>query len=290
MKKHAYLIMAHNNFGILKKLLSLLDDPRNDIYIHIDKKVKSFDFDQAVNVCQHSSVQFTDKRIDVRWGEDSQVKTELLLYKTASKYNYKYYHLLSGVDLPLKTQNEIHDFFENDNRQFIFYYDVIKKIDYQRLSRYHFPKTMNTRIVTIFNVLQEKLSIDRIKKYNMTLKRGYNWCSLTHDAVLYLLEHERFIKKICKFSVCADECYKQFLFYNSSFKNRIYIDSNGNPNDMRAVDWSRRVGNSPHIYTIDDLQMLLDSDKFFARKFDENTDSEIVDAIVNNVKARKSKI
>lgn len=38
MDKHAYLIMAHNEFDILEKQLILLDDYRNDIYIHIDKK------------------------------------------------------------------------------------------------------------------------------------------------------------------------------------------------------------------------------------------------------------
>ena len=35
--KHAYLIMCHDNFKHLSKLLMALDDVRNDIYIHIDK-------------------------------------------------------------------------------------------------------------------------------------------------------------------------------------------------------------------------------------------------------------
>ena len=39
MKKHAYLIKAHHQFGLLEKLLILLDDERNDIYIHIGKNV-----------------------------------------------------------------------------------------------------------------------------------------------------------------------------------------------------------------------------------------------------------
>lgn len=30
MKKHAYLIIAHNNWKILERLLILLDDNRND--------------------------------------------------------------------------------------------------------------------------------------------------------------------------------------------------------------------------------------------------------------------
>ena len=32
-KKHAYLIIAHNNWKQLSLLLSVLDDERNDIYI-----------------------------------------------------------------------------------------------------------------------------------------------------------------------------------------------------------------------------------------------------------------
>ena len=42
--KHAYLIMAYNNLDILEKLLKLLDDGRNDIYLYIDKKLKIFDY------------------------------------------------------------------------------------------------------------------------------------------------------------------------------------------------------------------------------------------------------
>lgn len=35
MNKHAYLIIAHNDFYILEKLLMLLDDERNDIYSQV---------------------------------------------------------------------------------------------------------------------------------------------------------------------------------------------------------------------------------------------------------------
>ena len=44
------------------------------------------------------------------------IKVELLLFKTAhSHFKYTYYHLMSGVDLPLKSQEYIHQFFiEND--------------------------------------------------------------------------------------------------------------------------------------------------------------------------------
>ena len=44
MKKHAYLIIAHNNWKILERLLILLDDNRNDIYLHIDRKSDLINF------------------------------------------------------------------------------------------------------------------------------------------------------------------------------------------------------------------------------------------------------
>lgn len=39
--KHAYLIMAHNRPEMLKRLVDALDDERNDIFIHFDKKWKN---------------------------------------------------------------------------------------------------------------------------------------------------------------------------------------------------------------------------------------------------------
>ena len=36
--KHAFLIMAHGSLPLLRVLLSMLDDERNDIFLHIDRK------------------------------------------------------------------------------------------------------------------------------------------------------------------------------------------------------------------------------------------------------------
>lgn len=43
IKKHAYLIIAHTNFDQLQKLVKMLDNDKNDIFIHVDKKAKTFD-------------------------------------------------------------------------------------------------------------------------------------------------------------------------------------------------------------------------------------------------------
>ncbi len=41
--RHAFLIEAHTNWYQLRTLLSLLDDSRSSIYVHVDAKSKDFD-------------------------------------------------------------------------------------------------------------------------------------------------------------------------------------------------------------------------------------------------------
>ena len=38
-----------------------------------------------------------------------------------------------------------------------------------------------------------RIKINRFKKYNMVFKKGGNWCSLTNEAVTYLLKNKKVI-------------------------------------------------------------------------------------------------
>lgn len=76
---HAYLIIAHNEFEVLQKLVGALDDPRNDIYIHFDKKVSELPHLEV----KYSNLYICRKRIDVHWGDISQLKAEYVLWEEA---------------------------------------------------------------------------------------------------------------------------------------------------------------------------------------------------------------
>ena len=60
---HAFLIAAHNNWGQLGDLLSMLDNELSDIYIHIDKKVqfRVEDRDALIKRTQFSKVTFCER-------------------------------------------------------------------------------------------------------------------------------------------------------------------------------------------------------------------------------------
>lgn len=61
MKKHAFLIIAHNNEVNLINLIKSIDFDCNDIYIHIDKKWKDFNFEKIKQTAKYSSVTFSKK-------------------------------------------------------------------------------------------------------------------------------------------------------------------------------------------------------------------------------------
>ena len=133
--KHAFLIIAHNLFDQLQILLNILDDERNDIYVHIDKKIS-----KIPSLVTSKSNLFISQKIDVRWGSRSQIEVELYLFEKAylSNTNYSYYHLLSGVDLPIKNNDYIHSFFsQHMGYEFVGICHTNDDFFINRINRYH---------------------------------------------------------------------------------------------------------------------------------------------------------
>lgn len=292
MKKHAYLIIAHTNWKQLQLLVSLLDDEQNDIYIHIDKKIDITDLHIQTKV---SSLFFVP-RIDVRWGTCSQIEAEYSLFENAAKGIYQYYHLISGFDLPLHSPMFIHDFCkQNYNKEFIGFnfkdWDVKQRVYCHNL----FGKQMRNRLLPIryfFKLI--RLFVNRIqillhyyphRNSKIVYKQGCNWVSITHDFVIDLIRQKDKIFKQYKYAYCPDEIYKQTFAFNSpKYRDRIYDMNDEFKGCMREIDWNR---GRPYTYTINDYDMLIHSNKLFARKFDERKDMQIITKIVNYIENEK---
>ena len=203
--KHAYFIMAHNEFELLKRLIRMIDDERNDIYVHIDKKVKDYSQEEISLITQKSKIYFM-KRMNITWGGDSQIKCFLHFLQISSKTHYAYYHWISGVDFPLKSQDYIHDFFKKNNGKIYLDADlrrehVIESFE-QRNKYYYFFQYKIGKDVNIYATLQvisvklqEIIGINRISKAKFNFEKGSNWCSITDEAVSVILSSENFIKK-----------------------------------------------------------------------------------------------
>lgn len=304
---HAYLIQAYNNWELLKMTLTLYDDNRNDIYIHIDKKSKEVDFSSIKSTCKKSKVFFV-KRIHIIYPCFSQSEATLELLKAATSNGpYQYYHLLSGSDLPIKTQDYIHSFFEtnsNDkNTNFVSIWgggSPIKGYTFWfRVYAYnyfaHFIRPNNKLQKCLYTInqvtrrLQFHLNLPRKNPYakNVSFWFGGAWFSITDEFARYVVKKIEWINRVYgKYVFIPDESYIQTLLMNSKFKNTLYKKTNNMTDEgaMRYIDWGRMESvTSPRTWREEDYERLMNSEMLFARKFDPKVDRKIIDLIYQAV-------
>ena len=114
--KMAIAIQCHTNSEQINRLINYFQDDYIDIYIHVDKKsniVSELDIKK--------NVYLIENRVDVKWGQFSQVEATLNIFKEIrnSDYKYKYIHLISGQDYPIKSLKAFKEYFLYQNSEFI---------------------------------------------------------------------------------------------------------------------------------------------------------------------------
>ena len=275
--KHAFLILAHTEFEVLRWLVSCLDDGRNSIFIHFDRKVQSLPDIRT----QHAGLTILEDRMDVRWGGFSMIQAEFALFEAAcSQGPYQYYHLLSGVDLPIKGQDYIHDFFDRyDGQEFIGYTWTQMPADFSRKVQYWhlFPEDFKSRNF----VKKELLGLKRNR--NVDFKKGSQWVSVTEGMARYFLDHKTWIRKTFRNTFCCDELVMQTLCWMSPYREHIHSLASDGEGCVREIGWRKNSVGSEMIlwdWTEDDYGHLKTSPALFARKFNSQ-DPQFLEKVVS---------
>lgn len=288
--RQAYMIIAHHHIPLLKKLVAALDIPENDIFIHFDKA----HYTDEVRTITTSRAKLTIvSEIAVHWGSYSMVRCELLLLKLAAQTKHSYYHLLSGDDLPLKSAEEIYDFFEHTDKQYVAFHEpqlperFYDWVYYSHISREKFRtgkgilKPLNGwyRLVDRTGVrVQKLLGLKKEKKHFPEVQKGYQWFSITEDFAQYILSLEKEIEEDFEYTYIPDETVIPTVLLNSPFlKDQAAPDKCKSPEQtMRYIDWKR---GGPYTFRIGDLEELRSCGCMFARKFSPLVDNEIIEAL-----------
>ena len=265
----------------LKLLLHLLDHTENDIYLHIDKKSDIQESECAR--CISKARVHTYKLYPVYHGDISLTECQLFLLREAVKEQQDYYHLLSGHDLPIKKHSQIVEFFEKNNgKQFIhFVSDAYATNDASIY--YHFlhgwiKRHSNSVFLGLAWSLETKLiDLQRMLHVRRKLYCGAEWFSITHALAEEFCQYQEALLKKVRWTVASDEYVLQ-TFYKTmaSGKYELYAQTKA-PGDYggtaRLIDWNR--GN-PYVWRMSDYEELINSDRMFARKFNWDTDPEII--------------
>ena len=264
--RNAWLIIAHNEFDVLRRLVAALDDERSDFYVHIDRKVQ----EMPVLSVEKGRLFWLPQRMDVRWGSVSQIAVELLLLETALQNGpYAHYHIISGVHLPLKPVEALLAFYDAhpDETLVRFWAEDAGDADF-KLRRYHFPlrhykcgSPLQRRVCQrawqgVIKV-QKVLGIRHLQCAHFV--KTDNWLSLTEAACRYLVAHKSDILKKYRWSFCGDEYFavSELALRSDEFP---VLDCP----DLLYVEFQ---GDTPRTFSMEDLPALREKPFWWARKF-----------------------
>jgi hypothetical protein len=276
----AVLILAHKNVWQLEKLVERLN-PDFDVYIHADEK-----WNLDTDLFKKYDNVFFVKRHSVNWGSYIQILATIELFKGASIKDYDYYLLISGLDVPIKSNAFIKEFVRKNLGTSYVNSELLPKKEwagqgggFDRL-HYYFGIDFKNNLLGILQRkalsftqrIQLKYGIKR-KLYPVKYYGGWNWVNLDRSAMLYLLDFLKqqpaFLRSF-KYTYCADEIWLQSVLLNSPL---LIINNN-----MRYTSWEEHASH-PKTLVVSDLKDLQNSEDLFARKFDSELDREVINMV-----------
>lgn len=276
----AHLIMTHKEPFQLERLLRRLIFADFDLYVHLDKKV---DIQQFLYLNKLPNVFFIRSRNICNWGGFSFVYAivESVREILAKDANYDYINLLSAQDYPLKSNDYIYNFLkEHRGKNFISYEKSGHSLWWEhaksRYEKYHFTdinlkgRYIAQKIINfIFPKRRFPLSVEMYGSPNAS------WWMLTTSClqhVLGILDQNKRLVSFMHLTWGADEFLFPTLIMNSEMRKATVN------NNYRFIQWSPGSAN-PDILSVDELTKLTSTPCLFARKFDCENDSNILDAI-----------
>ncbi|MDR2843050.1 MAG: beta-1,6-N-acetylglucosaminyltransferase [Candidatus Symbiothrix sp.] len=281
--KIAILILAHKNENQVNRLIHHLAKDF-DVYIHIDTR-------SGIKIQPKNNIHVY-RKFKVYWGSFDNLKSTLFLLREAHKKHYNRYILISGQDLPIKSNAEISTFFANNSYEYIELNELPKPEwhtengGFDRVSRYY-PNRItlgNNRL--IFKILffietQFFRLLLKVKKrpINYAFAGGEYWMNLSGNCVNrifdYMARDKKFLKRF-KWTYIPEELFFQTAIHTIGGLKVI-------SNSLRFVNWVQGAL-SPRTLIQDDYEKIIHSDMLFARKFDENEDRNIIDSILEKIK------
>lgn len=290
------MILCHKAPEQVNLVLDTLQDEDINFFIHVDKKSSISD---AIQKRNDIILVPEEKRIDVKWGQYSQVQATLNLIECACNHgSYDYFLLISGQDFPIVSPKKILEYLSADREA--NYVDLFKSMNngigyptnYDKRNYIAFPRWIMGR-KTVIRVIRRAwvaLSGGYNHTYRIFMKKqpknthfyfGSQWWCITSGFASYI---DRFLKENPEYqkfyanSSCPDESFFQTLLMNSP-----YADTR--KEYFHYIDWSEGKS-SPKNLGVEDFDDIMKSGKLFARKIDG--DYLLIDKLTEQIKNCKA--
>jgi len=291
----AYIISAYQHPEQLVRLILRLYTPMDIFLVHVDKRTDDRIFSEMVEgVSRLPNVTFLPRHACF-WGDFGHVKATLKgIFRIKSQnLPFEWAVLLTGQDYPLKSNDTIKKFLEeNSGKSFMAYFPLPSnewqgKGGLERIESWHFrlghrkfcfPDTNRSTSLTPPGAWRKFSSLVPKRKFPAGFQPygGSSYWCLSRECVDYIYHFVRkqpaFVR-FFKYVDVPDEIFFQTILLNSPLRESVIND------DLRYIDWKVPDSGSPSILGEHDFPKLAASPKLFARKFDIEVEPGILDMI-----------
>ena len=169
--------------------------------------------------------------------------------------------------------------------EFLAFHDTPQEdIDYRQRYRYHgwairpdWPCRWLRLMVQRLSLRVQRLSL-RVQRLcgmghaaPIALKKGSQWCSLTHEAVGVLLDRREEVERLFCRSLCPDELYKHSILCDSPRAAHLFDEGAPEGRSLQYIRFDSPADSHPHAFEIGELPALVEglagTPFLFARKF-----------------------
>jgi hypothetical protein len=267
--KIAYIVALHKDPGQAGRLMRRLSTDESRFVIHVDRRAGR-DVEAAIRrEAETVRAEFVTAH-RCFWGGFGLVGAAIkgLEHLVATEVPFDYAILLSGQDYPLRSAAAIERFFiEAEGRSYIHYERMPTSFwnggGFSRIEKWHL---VSYRAVHLSVPWQRKVP------GGLTPYGGEAWwCSsrpLAEHVSRFVSDNPAFVR-FFEHALHPSELFFQTIVMNSPFAESIVNDH------FRYIDWSSDPG--PAILRVSDFGKLTQSNRLFARKFDEAVDAQILD-------------
>lgn len=313
---NALMIMCHKNPKQVIRLALRCHTKNTDIIIHCDSVMNDNDYNLISDFQQETSgIYLTKKRMHGVLDTRSLVDIAMQMVDCAKNVevqedkHYDYFLLCSGQDYVIKSMDYIErqlNFsyprpfidctpYSSDNWVYYKFNTNPVVIKYKNFITYNVKKGVLRKIFRatqiVFDMFLKAIgtvSFKKLKNAGVELYGGSAWWILPDKAVNYINEEynkqDEIQELLLDRSITPEETYFQIMAMRSPVKNQVEVNSIDMV-EQNCKTWAyfsdagKPFKGHPYIFTKNEFERIKNSKFWFARKFDESVDSDIMDMI-----------
>jgi hypothetical protein len=259
------LIHAHKDLEQLNALVGQLVDDEFLIYVNVDAK-------SAIDVgALHPAARLVRPRIDIRWGQFSQVEATLhsLRQILAEAGDFDKLVFISAQDFPLLPNRRLkHELAALGGRELIDCVPLGPQ-GWACAGRYQYfhcgGRGALALACRLANRLMRSSGVKRAMVNGWQPWGGSSWWTISRDCARMIVQRAGADPAIARFFrtvECPDELFFQTLVMNSPFRQRVLFDN------FRHIAWTSPGARNPKVLDAGDFDQLRASPAHFCRKLD----------------------